>query len=104
MVGSREEAGEMFDWKHESGCYEMYGIIIVYIVSSLPNNHVKPLAQCWQWRGHEQQDSNSVTVARCPQSEVPAREGSRTPQDVTVPAANSLQCTLKHDPTCNCHK
>ena len=69
----------MFGWKHESGHYEMYGIIIVYIVSSLPTNHVKSPAQCWLQRGHEQQDSNSVTVAQCPQSEMPAREGSRNP-------------------------
>lgn len=79
VVGSREGAGERFDWKHESGRYKMYGIIIVYIVSSLPTNHVKSPAQCWLWRGQDQQDSNSVTVAQCPQSEVRAQEGSHNP-------------------------
>lgn len=57
----------------------MYGITIVYIVSSLPNHHVKSPAQCWLWRGHEQQDSNIITVAQCPQSEVLAQEGSHRP-------------------------
>lgn len=76
VVGSREGAEERSGWKRESGHYEMDGIIIVYIASSLPNNYVKSSALCWLRRGHEQQDSNSVTVGQCPQSDMPDQEGS----------------------------
>lgn len=96
VVGSGEGAVERFGWKYESGHYNTYGIIIVYIVSSLPNNHVKSPAQCWHWRGHEQQDSNSITVAWCPQSEVLVWEGSHSLSRCY--SSCSLQCTLRYDP------
>lgn len=62
-VGNREGAGERFCWKHEWRHCEMCGVVIAYIVSPLPNNHVKAPEQCCLWRGQQLQDSSSVTAA-----------------------------------------
>lgn len=102
-VGGWWEAGEGFEWKHESGHYDMYGIIIVYIAYPLPTNHIKSPAQCWLWRGHEQQDSNSVTLAESSVRGTGPGRISQPPWDMMVPAAKNLWCALRHDPTCSCH-
>lgn len=101
-VGGRweieSEVLERFRWNESRHC-EMYGTVIVYIVSSLPNEHVKLPAQRCLGRGQEQQDSSSVTVAVSPArgtgSQHPLRHYSSHSKEHTA---------LRHNPTCNGHK
>lgn len=102
VVGHREGAEERFCWKHESKHWEMCRIVIAYIVSSLPNNHVRPPAQFCLCRGQELQDSGSVTVAVSSARGTGPGRISQSPRTLWFPQQRAS--ALRHNRTCSAEK